>query len=293
MVTEQTTQTESQPAALPPITDTETPAEPVVSDAVTETADDLPVEPAESAGEEETPPDKPQPFDPQRYDADEVFKEHVGGIEKRSRREGYLEALDKVDADDLKSTQFLQHIQAGIQGLNDMLAESGLDEATLNRALQKNAPQLGVFKSWNEQEKLRVAIEGHVSPEGTPVGGMKQAVVGMMRMLAKDLGDSDFGDNYAGRWLKETRIDGGQEAFQDFVKDYKKRIKKEAEAPHLKRIADLETQIAGGKVAARKGGPDTAPKGGDGGRPTPAQYAAATSEQRAEWAAKGIEPLTQ
>jgi hypothetical protein len=148
--------------------------------------------------------------------------------------------------------------------LNDMLAESGLDEASLNRALQRNAPQLGVFKNWNEQQKMQVAIEGVVGPEGKPVGGIKNAVMGLMHIMSQSIGDPDMGSNYAARFQREFRVDKGNEAYADFVADYNKKLRKEAEAPLKKKIADLETQIAGGKVASRKDGPDTAQKGGGG-----------------------------
>ena len=243
MVTEQTQVTGTEETALPPITEqpVETPAEAVVTEEEPEG------EPAAEA------PAEPVRFDPERYKEDESYKEHIDTVAKASRRDGHLAALEQFQQSDTQQARILGQIQAGINGLNKVFKEQGVDADVLNEALQMYAPQLGAFKNWNEQREGQVRNQGFVN-----------AIAFTMQKFSQEVGDG-LGEKYAERFVKEIPYDGGVEAMQDWMKDTRKAIAAKIEAPLKKKIADLETQIAGGKVASRKDGPDTAQKGGGGG----------------------------
>lgn len=77
------------------------------------------------------------------------------------------------------------------------------------------------------------------------------------------------------------------------LSDVFEEILADVRAPLEAKIKSLEAKMEGLGIQSRRGqGPNMAGSaGGGGGRPTPAQYAAASSEQRREWREKGIEPL--
>lgn len=243
MVQEATQVTGTEETALPPITEqpAETPAETVVTE---------PVEEPEGEPAAEAP--EPVRFDPERYKEDESYKEHIDTVAKASKRDGHLAALEQFQQSDTQQARILGQIQAGINGLNKVFKEQGVDADVLNEALQMYAPQLGAFKNWNEQREGQVRNQGFVN-----------AIAFTMQKFSQEVGE-DFGDKYAERFVKEIPYDGGVEAMQDWMKDTRKAIAAKVEAPLKKEIADLKTQLAGGKVASRKDGPDTAQKGGRG-----------------------------
>lgn len=276
---QETQVTGTDPAALPEIVQQpteEAPAEAVVTEEPTEEPTEPEGEPAAEA------PVEPVGFDPERYKEDETYREHIDTVAKSAKRDGHLAALEQFQQSDTQQARILGQIQAGINGLNKVFKEQGVDADVLNEALQMYAPQLGAFKNWNEQRESQVRNQGFVN-----------AIAFTMQKFSQEIGDG-LGEKYAERFVKEIPYDGGVEAMQDWMKDTRKQIAAKIEAPLKKEIADLKTQLAGGKVASRKDGPDTAQKGGgSGGRPTKEQYAAATREQRQEWREKGIEPLIQ
>ena len=77
---------------------------------------------------------------------------------------------------------------------------------------------------------------------------------------------------------------------QEFVTKLTASAVEKAVAPKDAEIRKLKASIEKIKAESRAGeGPNTAPGQAGGGRPTVAQYTAATSEQRKKWREEGVE----
>ncbi len=265
-MTETTQAPGSEEGVLPAVTAQPDTGQETDEAVVTETATEgAPTEEPEGESQE-APPAAKQPFDAARYERDENFTAHTEGIRKTALREGHMQAIEQVRQSDTNSARLLGQIDAGIRTFNKLFKDSGLDVDALDEALNTAAPQLAAFRHFNDQQKAQIAFNGLAQPDGTVIGGTKNAVSSLMQIMAHEAGEPELGTSYAGRYLKEVDYDFGKEAVGDFVKDFARRVREKAESPLKKRISALEAQLEKGKLDSRQGGPDNAPKTGAGGK---------------------------
>ncbi len=255
-------------------TATQTPPEaptvevPAVPETPETPAPEVPEAPAPTPAEAEVP----EPPDPRDELEDERFKPH---LERRDRRiaatvreeEAATRQQTQVSVDAQEVSRTLQNIYGNIaQKLGDSDAE----------AVERLLPRLEAAAApFVEAEKKKLRAEGNTE-------GQAQFHQGVLAAVQQSLGKrawEDMEDYYT----KESGL-----TWVDILNRYH-----ELRSGKWKtEKTTLEAQVEDLKAKARPEGPDTTPKGGGGGRPTPQEYNAATFERRQEWKDKGIEPLT-
>ena len=209
------------------------------------------------------------------------FEEREKQGYSRGVLDGKVSALETLDA---RSNDIAQakNVASTILGrLNKAARDGSLTEDAIDNLLTDHGQTISA---------LNRVLGDELKDEGR-VEGYKEFV----RSVASHLSDTQLETEFSNRIALALRGVKDDRIVPDFVSRVTKQAITEAVAPKDKKIAQLEATIEKMKATTRSNeGANLAPsQAGGGGRPTPEQYNAATREQRAEWRAKGIEPLPQ
>ncbi len=223
----------------------------------------------------EAPPETPEaPPDPRDELEHERFKPH---LERRDRRTAQHvreeEAADRqeiqVSADAKEVTRTLQNIYGNIAQKLDA-SDSAAVDLLLPRLEAAAAPFV-------EAEKKKLRSEGHQEGQAQFHQGVLASVQQSLGQRAWEDMEDYFSTTQGLTWVDilnryhDLRSGGAKEAWKT-------------------EKTSLEAQMEDLKAKARPEGPDTASKGGGGGRPTPEQWAAMSTVERNKARAEGRGP---
>ena len=245
---------------------------------------------AAAAPETETPAAPPEEVKEtwdvlhERIQADEALKPeydaHLEQVRKESRSEGRKEVQERMQRAYANYNAAAQAAASGVGEIWKVIqkaAKDGMvDTETVVEALQAQPD------AWK-------AINGLSHIAGTFDGAKR--FIGLLAGEEKKLAAEFAGRVDAVAQQLETAESLVADFREALVADAEKKAEERGYKRGLKEGRSSEAEAL--KATERKSaGPGaTGGKGAAGGRPTLAEYAAATSEQRAEWRAKGIEPL--
>lgn len=163
--------------------------------------------------------------------------------------------------------------------LQKLVEDGNVDEDALDRVLRSNDTAWKALESIGKQ--AQEAVLDRTAPQLKALGGIEAADY-IFRRAAEITGQATLHAKFAPR---NEAVKAGKEDPAKVIEDFIRAV--------------MEVGVKQGKAATaeavkaqarEKAGPGTGAGTAAGGRPTPAQYAAATSEQRREWREKGIDP---
>lgn len=215
------------------------------------------------------------------------FKEHVSKREESARDEGRSETHRRMQPFLERQTGHIQQVAKNTQEMRDALLDlqdsGNIDVAELNKWLRRNSDTIA-------------ALNGVYGEAGKWAG-----VRGLLQQLSQAAGNPELVSRFDSRIneISHSNWDYGDpdphiwgDMFKAFTASAVRPVQEKLDEAHAK-ILRLETE---NNHLKRNGQPVAAAVTGTAGGaqgPSPAEYAAATAQQRAEWRAKGIEPRTE
>lgn len=263
------------------------------------TLPDASIETPESAASETA---KEPPAESKNWSLDE-WKEHPEFSEwyEEERRESHMSGQEREygrTQELLKSvrTELLDkatNLESNISRLNQVLARAiEEDPSGVARELSKD-PQ--VWREYKEALQLSQELKGRDSKfqqDASYDDVIMFNIANAMYLAAETAGDKSIAEPFIKSFAREYRFDEGKgsRAFTRLIKQIEKSAEEKGYKRGLNAGKDVASEVQKGAERSGKAPPAAIGSAGSG-RPTAQQYAAATPEQRAAWAEKGIEPL--